>query len=388
MPFCFCGRSFRDAVSLKQHRDAKKHDYCPHCEPLNEVADTSQCCTPSFRCEACGSKFAFAQVLKQHREATGHGYCHDCDRSFGSDKALQDHLRSSIHATQFHCCDCNRDFVNSKALQMHLADKIHEPKKAVRSSLAADSNSYCKKCEREFINDQALEQHLSSVIHRPLGQIECTGGKGCKRQFTSPSALVHHLESGACRSGITRKSLNALVRSNDIEKLISNDSVEKSTLSLDCDDAVSNSSSGGVPVLTPSTQWSTRSAPLFPSPFPSGVLTPVSDFEKPPSDLVLTISLSCPQCSKKFRNLQALQNHISSPVHEPKIFHCPLSITAPLLGDSEAKKATKIFSTLSGLTQHLESGACMGGKGVWRLAMDYIEERMRQRGCKKWRLLK
>ena len=388
MPFCFCGRWFRDAVSLKQHRDAKKHDYCPHCDPLNEVADTLQCCTPSFRCESCGRKFAFAQVLKQHREATGHGYCHDCDRAFGSDKALQDHLRSSIHATQFHCCDCNRDFVNSKALQMHLANKIHEPKKAVRSSLAADSDSYCKKCEREFINDQALEQHLSSVIHRPLGKIACTGGKGCKRQFTSPSALVHHLESGACRSGITRKSLNALVRSNDIDKLISNDSIEKGTLSLDYDDAVSNSSSGGVPVLTPSTHWSTRSAPLSPSPFLSGLLTPVSDFENPPSDLALTISPSCPQCSKKFRNLQALQNHISSPVHEPKIFHCPLSITAPLLGDSEAKKATKIFSTLSGLTQHLESGACMGGKGVWRLAMDYIEERMRQRGCKKWRLLK
>ena len=219
---------------------------------------------------------------------------------------------------------------------MHLADKIHEPKKAVRSSLAADSDSCCKKCEREFINDQALEQQLSSVIHRPLGKIACTGGKGCKRQFTSPSALVHHLESGACRSGITRKSLNALVRSNDIEKLISNDSAEKGTLSLDCDDAVSNSSSGGVPVLTPSTHWSTRSAPLSPSPSLSSLLTPVSDFENPPSDLALTISPSCPQCSKKFRNLQALQNHMSSPVHEPKIFHLVLKVNITTFIDLSA----------------------------------------------------
>ena len=337
----------------------------------------------------CGRSFGDSVSLNQHREATGHFYrCHDCDRAFGSDKALLDHLHSSIHITQFHCCDCNRDFVNSKALQQHLLNKVHKPKEAKQLSLAADSNWYCKKCDREFINKQALNQHLSSVIHHPLGKIACAGGKGCKRHFTSPSALVHHLESGACCSGITRKSLNALVRSKDVDKMISNNSAKKGTLSLDRDDAASTSSSGGVPVLTPSTNWSTGSAPLTPSPSLSGLLTPVSDFELPPSDLALKISPSCPQCFKKFRSLRVLQDHMSSPVHELKIFHCPLSITVPLLGHSEAEKATKIFSTLSGLTQHLESGACMGGKGVWRLAMDYIEERMKQSGCKKWRLLK
>ena len=42
----------------------------------------------------------------------------------------------------------------------------------------------------------------------------------------------------------------------------------------------------------------------------------------------------------------------------------------------------KHFSTLSGLTQHIESGACVGEIVMLRKAVEYVEGRLRKAG---WR---
>ena len=390
MPSCYCGRGFRDFLSLDQHRQAKKHGYCRHCNRFFGSAEAyEQHCSAlhSFRCGICQRNFALATALGQHKEDTGHAYCRDCDRAFGGAEALNQHLRSSIHVSQFHCCDCDRDFVSDDALNQHLADKVHPPKKDVRVVLAQDSSWPCRECEREFADETALNQHLSSVVHHPLSNITCPGDKRCKKRFTSPSALIHHLESGACRSRITRKSLNALIQSNDVDQLIHNDSKEKDPPSLYWDDGASTSSFGGVQIMTPQTDRSIASTPLS-MPLLSGLLTPTTSgsgyFH---SDLAPTNSMSCALCLKNFRTLRALQDHMSSPAHEPKTFHCPLSFKGLLLDDADAAKAPKLFSTLSGLTQHLESGACVGGSGLWRLAMEYVQDRAKQNGWKNLRLL-
>ena len=391
MPSCYCGRGFRDLFSLGQHRQAKKHGYCRHCDRFfssDEAYEQHRSALHSFRCGSCQSNFALATALRQHQEDKGHAFCRDCDRAFGSDEALNQHLDSSIHASHFHCCDCDRDFINAEALSQHLTDKIHKPKKDDPYALASDSSWHCGKCERVFADEKALSQHLSSVVHHPLSNITCPGDKRCKKRFTSPSALVHHLESGACRSGMTRKSLNALVQSNDVEQFIHNIGGENDTPGLYWDDTASTTSSGGTPILTPRTDRSIASTP-FSVPLLSGLLTPTSSgSENLRSDLVLN-SPSCPLCPKTFRTLGALQDHISSPAHESKIFHCPIAFKSPLLDEANATKVTKmqLFSTLSGLTQHLESGACGGGSGMWRSVMKYVEDRARQNGWKNLRLL-
>ncbi|MCJ1381157.1 hypothetical protein MMC17_004266 [Xylographa soralifera] len=390
MPSCYCGRGFRDLASLIQHKEAKNHGYCCHCDRVFNSADAyDQHCSAlhSFRCGTCQRNFAFATALRLHQEDTGHAHCRDCDRTFGSTEALDQHLKSSIHASHFHCCDCDRDFGGNDALNQHLTDKVHKPKKDAQPAPASDSSLSCQQCDKTFTDEIALRQHLSSVVHHPLSNICCPGDKSCKKRFTSPSAAVHHLESGACRSGITRKSLNALIQSNDVDQLIHNSSEGLDTPSLYWNDNASTSSfGGGVPILTPQTNGSITSTPLSAS-LLSGLLTPTSSGpDDYGSDLALAASPSCPLCPKTFRSLGALQDHIASPAHASKIFHCPLSFTAPLLDDAHATKVTKLFSTLSGLTQHLESGACVGGSGMWRSVMKYVEERARQNGWKNLRL--
>lgn len=76
--------------------------------------------------------------------------CETCDRSFGSNEALQQHLRDSpVHATLYDCEICDRSFSSNEALQQHLRDSpVH----------TASYN--CKECDRSFGSDGALQQHL------------------------------------------------------------------------------------------------------------------------------------------------------------------------------------------------------------------------------------
>lgn len=61
----------------------------------------------------------------------------------------------------------------------------------------------------------------------------------------------------------------------------------------------------------------------------------------------------CPASSKRFKTARALEQHQTSLVHLPKVFHCPA-----LAGGARCKSGNKSFCALSGLAMHVESGAC------------------------------
>lgn len=74
--------------------------------------------------------------------------CDDCDRSFDSEKALQQHLRDSpAHGRSFDCKECDRSFGCNEALQQHHL---------------RDSPVHAPSFEYGFIfcSDDVLEQHL------------------------------------------------------------------------------------------------------------------------------------------------------------------------------------------------------------------------------------
>ena len=392
---CFdCNRNFVRSDALQQHQKSTGHCYCRECDRSFAHADAvaqHRLALHSFICSDCDRNFVRLDALQRHQKSTKHCYCAQCDRSFVNPEALGQHLQAPVHATQFHCCDCDRDFIDEQALHQHLASKVHRSYTSSKVSSFRPSDWVCEDCERDFGDEKALEQHRLSVIHKPLSDFKCFGDRRCKKRFTSPSAWLHHLESGACRSKITMGTLSTAVQSSDINHLITGGSNQEYA-ELNGVDVSGKTSTTGSVILTPVTgdNFDENSFWLASPGSQSGILTPDSRSSRRLSDsLSLVNRLSCPLCPvdrKPFKSLEAISNHLSSPAHSPKIFHCPLSF-AGYEDERKVSQLMKYFSTLSGLMQHLESGACQGGNTTFRKTVEYIEHNLGKMGLRGMRLL-
>lgn len=136
--------------------------------------------------------------------------------------------------------------------------------------------------------------------------------------FPCISAMTIHLESGACSSGMTRKTLNNVIRAQDTNHIITERLLTYS-------DANSEKT---IDTWATNAAWNGR-------------------------------SYKCYFCPREFRTLPDLNKHLKSPAHEQKIYKCP--------------KCAVRFTLFSGLVQHVESESC----GISRfrevkMAMDRI----------------
>ena len=61
---------------------------------------------------------------------------------------------------------------------------------------------------------------------------------------------------------------------------------------------------------------------------------------------VATGAFDCSLCGASFNRLQSLNQHLQSPKHAQKLYHCP------------KKACNKRFATLAAVTSHLESEKC------------------------------
>ena len=86
--------------------------------------------------------------------------------------------------------------------------------------------------------------------------------------------------------------------------------------------------------------------------------------------------------------MEAFESHLASPAHAPKIFHCPVNLTSSEKKGNQTEDVIKEFSTLSGLTQHVESGACKGGRQMLQGAMEFVQWKLRDLGFGEIKLLK
>ncbi len=141
-------------------------------------------------------------------------------------------------------------------------------------------------------------------------------------------------------------------------------------------------------IFTPVTDDTFGSCPSSPASLGSqpGILTPGSGNSQHLSEaLSLAIRLSCPLCPfgrKPFKSLEAMKNHLSSPAHSPKLFHCPLVFAGVEKNERKVSQSMRYFSTLSGLMQHLESGVCQGGRATFRKTVEYLEQNLGKMGLR------
>lgn len=123
----------------------------------------------------------------------------------------------------------------------------------------------------------------------------------------------------------------------------------------------------------------------------TGILTPSpsedgSEENGVPLDLPAAAEpneFACPLCSetkKGFRTTGALQTHMRSQTHAPKIYHCPLELL-PKQNSRRNLRARK-FKALSALAQHIEAGACEGGKEAFTVVAEAINRKLKEAGLR------
>jgi hypothetical protein len=437
-----CGNNFLDPATLQKHQQTTEHCYCHECSihfpdrgahvtHARSVTHTTlhHCCdcdreysnqdTLSLHCCDCDKTFRSEKQMKRHLSECSNGdlHCGDCDKTFRSKKKLKGHLSRSKHIRKVEVLESEKAR-NLRKVGMLESEKARNLRKVEVLELETAINlpHKCKECDEAFQQRKQLKKHIT-LSH---SHIQCPIGTKC-RKFATPSALLNHLESGRCSSGITRTKIRELVFAHDTNRYVTSveaaDTIycadnlpgnEPAPLPLLTDDgSVSEWSVVGGGLLTPTTSesdWSIigRNA-LTPAPSDDAsewsvvgedlIRTSSNTF---PSDTNLEISsynaqsqeLRCYMCDpnrKPFRNIRAYQAHMSSAAHVPKIFHCPLSFMPQANQEGQAK--IRYFSTLGGLTQHMESGRCDGGLELYSKAISFVEAQMKLLGLGDFKLL-
>jgi hypothetical protein len=283
---------------------------------------------------------------------------------------------------QFRCCDCKRDFNTEESLSQHLEDSPAHPRKT------SQKRTGCDMCRRTFHSRAALKQHKASIRHQPLCHIKCLASGKCKKRFDCLSAQLHHLDSGTCPSKKGKAQLNEVIEKNDVRGIIT---TQGSSMRLLEDDVSETSTSSRCsPLLTPTSTEFFETYPL-PMRSPNSDIPDISGLTEVINRRLGVVSgfTRCPLCPPRRTRTygpKALQQHLSSSVHSKILlttvirsipneisFHCPLALTK----DSSTRKPPGNFPTVSGLAQHIESGACYGGKETLRRAVEYLQSEMK-----------
>ena len=125
----------------------------------------------------------------------------------------------------------------------------------------------------------------------------------CKETYVTASGLSHHLETGSCPNAphLNRESIHRIIRKRDPSGLITKKQITygDSNVTYSATDRAFNG----------------------------------NDWE-------------CYICHQIFGKITSLEQHLNSPKHKQKVYHCPNG------------RCEKEFVSLAGLFQHLESESC------------------------------
>ncbi|KAF2752916.1 hypothetical protein EJ05DRAFT_422990, partial [Pseudovirgaria hyperparasitica] len=273
-----------------------------------------------YECETCEREFVSQHAANQHMDALSHWAprfeCETCDREFDTQRSANQHTDDSKHWTpQFECETCDRRFHSQNAATQHMNDKGHwapQIKCEICDRRFHNQNSanqhmdalnhwkskYCGACDRGFTNENNLEMHLSSSIHRGT-QVQC---HFCKGPFTSASGLSH-LESASCSraNNLNREKIYRAIRNRDSGGIITMEIIEYPEFETQ------NIATGAT--------WN-------------------------------GFSYECYLCHREFDTVRQLNQHLGSPAHSQKLYHC-----------SNGKCGSE-FVSLAALFNHLESESC------------------------------
>ncbi|EPS99952.1 hypothetical protein FOMPIDRAFT_1123410 [Fomitopsis schrenkii] len=240
-------------------------------------------------CAHCNINFLTYDQLTRHLATSRkHHYCEECDEDYADEEELRSHY-GSLHG---YCAKCELLFDSARQLDKHNRN-VH---------------CHCSECDIFFDNHYELREHLWSTGHGGA-TVRCPGKK-CRKVFVSGAALILHLESGACRSRVTRRAINCAAVKHDTEHVIT----IPARMLMYVED---NANTSVVATLATERSWNGS-------------------------------AYECFLCHREFKKLVGLNDHLRSPVHEERMYRCPLGYAG----------CAAEFKALSALCQHVESEKC------------------------------
>lgn len=255
--------------------------------------------------------------IAHHRPSSKMSFCAcgSCDRWFGNYHSRTQHLNATGHSIPaFECDTCPRFFRSRRAVEQHMDATGHWDypyecrapgcEDAYKDEEDRDEHEvedclYCADCDKSFQNINNIRMHFNSRLHRPA-DVKCPF---CEAKYTSATGLCHHLEMGSCPGAprLNRDEIYKFVRSKDPGGIVS-----KKLLGWH-----------GSPTYEATLHaWDGH-------------------------------GYRCYLCHRSFHQLQSLNQHLSSPVHQQALYHCP-----------NRYQCGKEFTSLAGVINHIESESC------------------------------
>ncbi|KAI3324226.1 hypothetical protein HD806DRAFT_62966 [Xylariaceae sp. AK1471] len=242
--------------------------------------------------------------------------CDTCDRVFGSWQALNQHAAALGHRRELYdpdplypCDRCGAVYRSEAAVNAHMRTYNHWKYRCSCCSLTGPTEAgikqheiedhlWCSVCSRIFQSYNNIKMHLNSQIHRGKS-VKCIF---CPLPFTTVAGLAHHLETGSCANApsLNRDELYKAIRRHDPSGVITKKLI--------------------------GWQGSTH--------YEATAQTWNGDYYE------------CYFCHREFNTLPSLNQHLQSPIHQQKLYHCPNPGCA------------KEFTSLAAVCNHLESESC------------------------------
>lgn len=428
MPFCkLCWRS---VVETQHHRSN---------DPIHHRGDR-------FKCNDCSRWFSSKTARRRHRTSTGCAdppvsqfRCCDCDEDFDFQLDLSMHLNDErIHPPRVvialgpsaaYCEECKKIFKSTKALEQHLGSVIHNPIMECTACLGGngcgrvfhtpsgmlahlESGACPSKLTRRMIDDLVIANDPTNIITDPaavdtmlrdrmmITSSSYSPSVGGSVMFTPSQTSIAYSSRGS------ENWDDIFTDGNDSDGVATFDDESSSSDSedsqSDSDDSRFTSSGTVTPTLDRSSSsiFGHAPTPSISSSSVGGVfLTPsasTSRFFTPSeasfSSQLIPSTFTCPLCPeqnpKQYKDINSLHIHMQSRAHASKIYRCP-SPSLMLGSDHKSTgKQRKSFAALSGLAQHVEAGACEGGKETFSAAISLVNEKLKNMGVKDLKLVR